>query len=302
MTEEITVTDSAPTRHTGRVAFAVVRGSVTRPGRGRAPLPQPDLAAGLLGALQAGTQVEVAEQRWHVDAAKHEDRWISGRLVGEDLPGPDPRTVSSPFVADLRSGRLAFQLRRPRTHPRAAAAVFRALLERAVPNRHWQVVVELTRVPWADWRRSVERLRELRLLLRRPNPDYGDRHQVQALIESTNAELLRMVLEADPDSLEGIDVDAELVAEAIDHVRAGYGDFVAVGDTGDHGSPHVTSWQYRHGGAPLQTQVPLSAATSEVEHEVLRRELEATESSPDRVPVPDRAEPDADLEAWAAEE
>lgn len=297
------MTDSAPARRVGRVAFATVRGSVARPrGAGRAALTQPALAAAFLDALHTGTQVQLAGQRWRVDTAKHEDRWVSGRLAGEDLAETDPRTVWSPFVADLLDGRLAFQLRDARTHPRTSAATFQALLGRADPVHRWEVSVDLSRVAWEDWRSSVDRLEELRLLLHRPNPDYGDRHQVQALIEGANAELLRMVLQADADSLDGIDVDAELVAQAIEHVQAGYGDFVAIGDRRDLGGAQVTSWQHRHGGTPLEERVPLGADSPEVEHEVLRRELEGTRSAAGRVAVPDRGEPVNDLEAWTAEE
>jgi len=92
----------------------------------------------------------------------------------------------------------------------------------------------------------------VRFRLLRPNPNYGDREQVRKLIEEGNAEMLRMVMRADPESLDGLDIDSQFVSEAVEHVQAGYGDFASYGEAIEEGETYQTAWYSEQEALPFK--------------------------------------------------
>jgi hypothetical protein len=150
---------------------------------------------------------------------------------------------TSPFAINLPTARVAFQLRGSQIRPRTFTGAFQALLNEASPLYRWRVTEEIAQIPWPEWTASVQRITELRFRLLRPNPNYADRELVEKLIEEGNAEMLRMVLEADDDNLEGLDINSDFVEEAINHVQAGYGNYASYGEVvedGEHCRRHGT--------------------------------------------------------------
>lgn len=283
-----------PVRRTGRIAFA----QITVAEESRLPF---DRAEALIASLRPGTSIERYNRRWRMGRVENlTGALVTGRigyeatagtteLWNEQLVDFEETTVlqgrTSPFVINLPSSRVAFQLRGAQIRPRTFTGAFQALLNNASPVYRWRVNEEIVRIPWARWRASVDRITEIRFTLQRPNPNYGDRAEIERLIEEGNAEMVRMVLRADPESLEGLDINSEFVSEAIEHVQAGYGAYASYGEIAEEGETTQTAWYSDQDGAPVQKTAEVDPAT----HEVSRADLVegVLEESPDVTPLSD---------------
>lgn len=202
-----------------------------------------DFSATLRRALVAGSSVQRYGRTWHVGPllpVPERPGSVSSRIGYEatseafswDAEAQDWITVESPsntvypFVLDTETGRLAYQAR-------ASAGLLSALqaLLNVQGQGRWRVERIMVNETFAHWRSSVTRVSKLRLMLRRPNPNYAGRPRVESLIEEANAALIRLVMEAPQDDLEGIDLEAEYIQQAIDHtVDRGYGSLRADGE------------------------------------------------------------------------
>jgi hypothetical protein len=260
-------------RRTGRIAFA----QVTVADESRLPF---DRAEALIASLQPGTSIERYNRRWRMGRIEHlPGALVTGRigyeatagtaeLWNEQLADFEETTIlqgrTSPFVINLPSARAAFQLRGSDIRPRTFTGNFQALLNEASPMYRWRVVEEIIHIPWTEWRTSVQRITELRLKLLRPNPNYGGRQQVEKLIEEINAEMVNMILRADAESLDGLDIDAGFVQEAIEHVQAGYGAYASYGEVEEEGETQPTAWYSDQEGTPVQKTTEVDPSTGEV--------------------------------------
>jgi hypothetical protein len=128
-------------------------------------------------------------------------------------------------------------------------------------------------ISWPNWVESVERVKVLTVKLERPNPHYADREAVESIIEGARAYMLQMVLKADPDDPAGLEINDDFVREAIEHAEE-YGEWSAVGETVEEGSPREARWRSEQEGVAPQTNVPADPVSGEAHGDDLKRELE----------------------------
>src|SRR4051794_17635493 len=140
-----------------------------------------------------------------------------------------PLGLTSPFALDPARLRIAFQLRGREIKSKSFTAAFQALLNEASPVERWRVHRELVQVPFNEWVSSVQRIVLVRVHLERPNPHYKGRGRVESIIEGTNARLVDLKVTADLEDPQGIDIDDDLIREAIDHAGE-YGNYTAVAE------------------------------------------------------------------------
>jgi hypothetical protein len=204
--------------------------------------------------------------------------------VGWDAEAKDwievdvPSGSRFPYVLDLERGLFAYEA----AQSAGVLSALQALLNSAEQGR-WRVQRVLNEQSWEDFRARVKRVRRLKLVLHRPNPNYVGRERVEELLEQSRAELLRLTLETPEDDLEGLDLSAAYVAQAITHVELGYGTLKADGtervgqeeverryDSASKGAEHIVEVPVASTGTA--TGLTLSDALSTVQTEDLIEE------------------------------
>lgn len=275
--------ETAPTR--ARISFAVIR----------LLSPAEDAFDALQQSMVPGTVAERYGRSWRMGQWTAVDGALFGR-IGFEAPGGIaevwnedindfeeqalPGGTTSPFAvtADLR---VAFQLRGSRIRPNTFTGAFQALLNAGSPFWSWRVERELIGVSWEQWLEAVDRVIDLRIRLRRPNPHYSDRKAVEDLIEDARAELLTIDWKAQEDDPAGINVDDAFVREAIEHA-ADHGRWRARGEIGTlTATPEIevddrgqTVWRSEQQVTAPERQVEADPLSGEARHDALRRELD----------------------------
>jgi hypothetical protein len=201
----------------------------------------------------------------------------SATELWDDEAGDFRRTVltegyTAPFAIDLDELRVAFQLRSGFIKPTTFTSNFRALLEQASGAFAWNVSHEVRSISWEEWRESVSRITEVSVRLDRPNPNYHARRKVRELIEGAGAKMVRLIYRADPEGAQGINVNAALLAEALEHAEED-GTFEAKGELIHEGWVEPTQWREDVEGSPRQKKVTIDPETGEALPEDLRDAL-----------------------------
>lgn len=164
-----------------------------------------------------------------------------------------------PFLLDVRRGVLAYVA----VKPAGVLSAFQALLNQS-GSGHWRVQRILNEQSWEAWRASVERVQRLSFVLRPPNPNYTRRPTVEQMIDGGHAGVVRVVMESDPNALEGLDLESSFIAEAIEHtVQLGYGSVKADGTTPVGGQDVERRYDSKARGSELLAQVPAEDTTSD---------------------------------------
>lgn len=274
--------DESEAAPTGRVAFAVIEALTLFGG--------PEFNEALGSALVPGTRIERHNRTWLLGQVRPQGRSIVGRIgfqaanVSElwDEEINDFREdmltggTTSPFAIDPERRRVAFQLRPGLIRVRSFTGALQALMNRASPVNRWRVSQEVEEVPFVEWAETVDRVIRLRIRVKRPNPHYGNRKRVEELVEGANARMAQIVWSADPEALDGIDVNDEFIREAISHAEH-YGSYAAAAER--HGRP--TAWGSDQEAAAEQRLVEADPRTREVPPERLREQLGDDEPPPD---------------------
>jgi len=254
-------------------------------------LPPANLADALRDAIVPGTSASRYERLWLMGQFEEEDGYLFGRIGFQGAGTTElwneqkkdfeeaqfPAGTTSPFALRVGTGELAFQRRPGTIRPTSFTGALQALMNEVSDYTRWRVEQETKAVPWPDWATSVDRVTELRFHLERPNPNYKDRERVKQIIEGANARVANLVLKASDDDLQGLDLDDEIVKQAIDHATRNYGTFKAVGER--PGEPEV-SWKSDEEVVPERT-IGADPATREASHGGLRNELESHSSGED---------------------
>ncbi len=141
-------------------------------------------------------------------------------------------------------------------------------MNEASPEDRWRVSQEVESVSFEEWVKTVDRVLSLRVRVERPNPHYGDRDNVKQLIEGANARMADIAWTADPEALDGLDVNEPFVREAIAHASKN-GSYAAKGESADK----PTSWGSDQEAAAEQRVVEADPMTREVSAASLRKEL-----------------------------
>ena len=257
-----------------------------------------DPAQTLRDSMVPGTPVTRYERDWRMGQWRQEGRYVFGR-IGFQRPGGVaelwdesindfreqviPAGQTSPFAVNVETLRVAFQLRSGWIRPTTFTGALQALLNEASNLAIWRVRHEVVKIPWERWRAEVSRVTRLEFRLKRPNPNYTDREFVERLVEDTQAGLVALRLAAREDAPGGIDLDTDIIRQAIDHTQRGYGTLRARGEGsvttegGERVRPDregTTQWESTEEGVAPVREVSVDPDTGDAGYDALKRELE----------------------------
>jgi hypothetical protein len=254
----------------------------------------------LMDSLVPGTMVERYGRSWYMGQwhLGRDNRVILGRIgferpdttelwsrVAKDFePSRLRMGQTSPFAIRLSDFNVVFQLRSGVIRQTTFTSNLQALLNEASPVGRWRVTADVEEdVEWSTWKGSVDRVVELALRVDRPNPSYRSK-RVRELVEGTNSTMVRIILNADPADLQGIDVDDEFVTAAIDHGLE-YGWIHATGEVSVDGETERLVWKSETQGSVPTRTVSADPETREVSEAALLDELEQDTDEDTDVPL-----------------
>lgn len=137
------------------------------------------------------------------------------------VEGVAPGGVVVPFVVDLDSAVIAYQLRAGLVRGQTFTGALESLLN--VEGTHkWRVSPLVFRRSYEAWKDSVERVTSFSFRLELPNPDWVDRPLVEDIVGELDTEWTRLSGVATEGG--SIDTNADLFRQALDHtLNRGYG-------------------------------------------------------------------------------
>ena len=189
------------------------------------------------------------------------------------LSAPVPSGQFAPFAIDLRTLSVAFQTRPPDIKVSSFTGALQGVLRDESGDPGWRVESQIRHLTFAEWRSTVDRVTRLHFRLERPNPNWEGRPDLEAIFQDLGG-----LDQADFEFLAetGIDTDAGLVREMLDHVEARkYGRGTAVGVKQVDGEPVISVMDTEHGEAEEWTRP--DEASGEVQDDSLREELRRTD-------------------------
>lgn len=244
----------------------------------------------LLDSLTPGTQVTRYRRVWRLARISQQGGFVRSR-IGFEREGAtaelwDERAqdfypakllegATSPFVASLQTGVVAFQIRPGVIRRQTFAGALQALLNESSESVEWRVEDLVREIDWDTWLTQVDRVVEVRVTVERPNPTWGKRRQLRRLVEDTGSRIVTLAAQADPASATGLDVEKDLLGEAIEHVQAGYGRRSAVGEITDGQTRRRVEWREAVRGVPVEAEATTQVSTSEADPDELQRIVES---------------------------
>ena len=163
--------------------------------------------------------------------------------------------VVVPFVITCQHRIVSFQLFPGKVRPHTVTGSLQALLN-AEGAYIWKVSPFSLSQDFDKWRGSVSRVSMFKANLSYPNPSWEDRATIQRLMDTVNAKRTSLMAQAEQD--ESIDTNANLVQEALEHARRGYGRVTLTGTEIATGSESQFS-QTADGGLTTTTDRMLAA-------------------------------------------
>lgn len=200
----------------------------------------PDSRESILQALQPGTKVERYRRTWRVGAVQYRENILVGKLGYEGAEGlaeiwdeeasdftevAVPAGLTAPFAINLESLEMVVQPRGQTKLNGILGAVEQMLLQ--LHNVPWKIRAPRKEVTFEKWRSSVAKVTSVRFRVLKPNPHYRGTPDIEALLEESEADVVRIELQADTD--EGIDTNSPFVDQSQRHVESGYGEARYVG-------------------------------------------------------------------------
>lgn len=198
---------------------------------------QPPLREALTASWQAGTSVARYGRTWHLARIHRQtSSWMTGQIgfVGDNgvqtmffdhsvkdfVTGDAPSGILVPFAVRLRDGVIAYQLRPGLVREASFTGALQALWN--APGREfvWVIRQAVESRTWEEWRRDVEKITGFNIRLERPNPHYGQDDLIEDAVEGIRLEYLRLTGAAQQ---AGINQDADLFRQAVNHVLREYG-------------------------------------------------------------------------------
>lgn len=232
-----------------------------------------DLAAGrsaMDDAFVPGTGIERYGRVWRMGAVSFEGKpvlYYQGRigyqraagtteLFDEETRDFTPAAIiegaSSSFALDVRTMIVAFQLRPGKIKRTSFTGAFAELLQEGSQRGGWAVTALREEATFEQFVERVDAITELRVRLKKPNPDWSGRKRLRQVFEDANAEVMDIVWRSSADA-GGVDTGAEIVRQAIQHsYERRYGHVVAHGTESDQD----IKYDSRTDTAPPELQVP----------------------------------------------
>lgn len=259
----------------GQIAFATIE-ALTLEGNAAS-------AQALRQALIPGTRIERHGRTWRMGKWQEEGNAFVGRIgfqastmaelwddeTNDFKEMARPLGLTSPFAIDPNEMRVAFQLRGKEIRAKSFTGALQALLNEASPSDRWRVTRDTRQMPLDEWAASVDRVKVVRLALRRPNPHYAGRKRVKDIVEGTNAGMVQIAARADSDDPQGIDLDDALIREGIQHAHENYGEVRIIGEVDGEQS----QWSSDDDAVSEIRTALTDPRTQEVTGRALRREL-----------------------------
>ncbi len=207
-----------------------------------------DFRDALLKALNPEVSVERYSRHWRLSQPLHEGAWVTGRLgfldptvtSGIDYSEDTRDFVEieeqhrggtfSNFAIHIPSQYIIFELK-PKPNeilPNSFVNALKAILSKDILARLTaEMVFDSGKLD--EWLGSVDKVTQIKIDLRRPNPDFSDRpDSVKQILENTNAAKVRIEARSGDDGLEVQDSDLHEYAEYAE--EEGYGSIKATGD------------------------------------------------------------------------
>jgi hypothetical protein len=274
-------------RGQGRIAFA----SVTL-ASSRIPLDF-TFEGSLESSVATGLPVTRYGRTWRIGRVVIKGNVLTGRMGYDRAAGTeawdekaqDFRDIivqegkASPFALDLLTGEVAFQLRGSDIKSDTFTWNFQALLNAGSKLNEvgvrWRVRPDLHGEPFEEFIARAERVTMLDFTLLEPNPHYGKRRRVEALVADTGSRMTRVVMTADPDDIAGINVDASFVQQAVEHVKMNYGKVRVDAEVAEGGTVQPERWRSEVEGSPRVSYAGVDPTTGEVSPGALTAEVES---------------------------
>jgi hypothetical protein len=169
--------------------------------------------------------------------------------------------VVVPFVVDLSRQRVSYQLVSGQVRPTSFTGALEGALNEASPY-DWTVTPLVQHLAYGEWLAEIDVVTKAKFVLKRPNPHYANRKDVQHLIEGLKAQVATVTVKG-----ENLDTDDDLFQEYLDHVEQNYGNARLSGRT-RAGEPRT--WFSDGGGSvPAVLPVQVDENASEVDDEQL---------------------------------
>lgn len=198
---------------------------------------QPPLEEALRRSWVAGTTVTRYRRTWHLSRIHGESPYaLSGQTgfvsetavqtmffdytTGDFVKGAAPSGTIVPFAIRLEDGLVAYQLRPGLVRESSFTGALQALLNTPALEFVWIVRQAVEKRTWDQWRSDMETVSGFTIRVDRPNPYYGHDHLIENAVEGIRLEYLRL---SGAGTEEGIDTEADLFRQAVNHVLRDYG-------------------------------------------------------------------------------
>ncbi len=250
-------------------------------------VPLGGLATALRESLRPGTRVERYDRTWRLGPVVEADGKTHGRIgfqsagsvaeIWDDTKGDfvaihPPTGQTTPYAIDMGTMRMVFQLRGQTIKPNTFRGNFQGLLREA-SHHMWLVRLEgIHQSPWEEWLTEIDRLVELRITMKRPNPRYPGK-----LLEDylEGAKLAATTIIAMAREGESIDIESSAFLQQALQLAENYGSYRAVGVVESEGESLKQSWSSSLEGQAQTVVVDQDPQSREVNSATLDRALES---------------------------
>ncbi len=260
-------------------------------------VPLEGLSEALRASLVSGTRVARYDRTWRLGPVSYSGDNAHGRIgfqsagavaeIWDDTQGDfvsihPPAGQTTPYAIDMRTMRMVFQLRGQTIRPNTFRGNFQGLLREASHHK-WLIRLEgIHQPPWEEWLTQIDRLIELRITMKRPNPRYPGK-----LLEDylEGAKLAASTIVAKAREGESIDIESSEFLRLALQLAEAYGSYKAVGVVESEGEPTIKKpWSSALEGLAETVVVDQDPETREVRTETLDRALEADQDAPAEAP------------------
>ncbi len=263
--------------------FRVAHAEIQQHGLWQHVTPE-DFRSALETSWVAGTQVTRYSRTWRLSRRRPDNGFWAGHigfvkegeletLAWDDneqdfIRGEASSGVVVPFIIDHVNRVVSFQLIPGSVNVKTVTGNLEALLNEE-RTYHWEIVPVSYSMSFDEWRETVARVSRINARLVYPNPNWTGRENLESIMDSFNAEVMRLVAAAQEGS--SLDVQSDWFLQAMDHARQGYGKADVSGTDKTTGEESKFSLTERGGVVPAVARIPASDETSsEVSIEALR--------------------------------
>ena len=222
----------------------------------------------------AGTQVTRYTRTWRLSRYQEEGTVWAGHigfvkegeistLAWDDstmdfIRGEASSGIVVPFIIDLATCMVSFQLIPGKIRPTTVTSNLEALLNRE-GSYHWGLDLVSFPKNFDEWVMSVAAVSRFNASIEQPNPTWTGRRNIESLMTGLNAEVIRLKARAEMGS--SLDVTSDLFRQALDHARRGYAKVELTGIDKETGTESKYLISKEGGVVPAVSRVPVDIDT-----------------------------------------